>query len=251
MASWLWRKEIRFTVGMLVYLYKNIEDKTITNRAASEARKKVETMEQKRLSCADCGVANCDMEDKKFPEFCMTVHMDQQVKKSAMEQYEEEENKKIMLAAAETEYEGYCVYSRVQETVEFALKMGAKKIGIATCVGLLAETRALTKVLRHHGFEVYGIACKAGTVPKTDIGIGKECCEIGNNTCNPILQAKLLNEEKTDLNIVMGLCVGHDSLFYKYSEAIVTTLVTKDRVTGHNPVAALYQLNGYYKKLLE
>ena len=69
--------------------------------------------------------------------------------------------------------------------------------------------------------------------------------------CNPILQAKLLNEAGTDLNVVMGLCVGHDSLFYKYSDALVTTLVTKDRVLGHNPVAALYQANAYYKRLLQ
>jgi len=25
-------------------------------------------------------------------------------------------------------------------------------------------------------------------------------------------------EEKTDFNIIVGLCVGHDSLFIKYSE---------------------------------
>ena len=69
--------------------------------------------------------------------------------------------------------------------------------------------------------------------------------------CNPILQAKLLNEKETDLNIVIGLCVGHDSMFYKYSDALCTTLVTKDRVLGHNPVAALYQANAYYSKLLK
>lgn len=67
--------------------------------------------------------------------------------------------------------------------------------------------------------------------------------------CNPILQAKVLNEAKTELNIVMGLCVGHDSLFYKYSDALVTTCVTKDRVLGHNPVAALYTADFYYRKL--
>ena len=69
--------------------------------------------------------------------------------------------------------------------------------------------------------------------------------------CNPVLQAKLLNAAKTDLNVVMGLCVGHDSLFYKYSEALTTTGVTKDRVLGHNPAAALYMADGYYKKLME
>ena len=67
--------------------------------------------------------------------------------------------------------------------------------------------------------------------------------------CNPVMQAKILNKEKTDMNIVMGLCVGHDSLFYKYSEALVTTLVAKDRVMGHNPAAALYTSESSYGKL--
>ena len=64
-------------------------------------------------------------------------------------------------------------------------------------------------------------------------------------------QAKLLNEKKTDLNIVVGLCVGHDSIFYKYSDALCTTLITKDRVLGHNPAAAIYQMNAYYSKLMK
>jgi uncharacterized metal-binding protein len=52
------------------------------------------------------------------------------------------------------------------------------------------------------------------------------------------------------MNIIVGLCVGHDMLFTKYSHAPVTTLVTKDRVTGHNPVSVLYGQNFYYKRLL-
>jgi len=68
--------------------------------------------------------------------------------------------------------------------------------------------------------------------------------------CNPIAQAQLLNREKTEFNICLGLCVGHDSMFYKYSEAPVTTLVAKDRATGHNPAAAIYCAEGYFKKRL-
>ena len=68
--------------------------------------------------------------------------------------------------------------------------------------------------------------------------------------CNPILQAKLLNEQKTELNIALGLCVGHDSLFYRYSDAMVTTLVAKDRVLAHNPVGAIYCAEGYFKNRL-
>jgi uncharacterized metal-binding protein len=67
--------------------------------------------------------------------------------------------------------------------------------------------------------------------------------------CSPIVQAALLNEEKTDFNILVGLCVGHDSLFFKYSHALVTVLVAKDRVTGHNPAAALYTSDTYYARL--
>ena len=59
------------------------------------------------------------------------------------------------------------------------------------------------------------------------------------------------NEAGTELNVVVGLCVGHDSLFYKYSNALCTTAVTKDRVLGHNPVAALYTAETYYKDKLK
>lgn len=203
-----------------------------------------------KFSCGDCGVTNCNAMDKKYPDFCLTTHMDPDVKDAAMEVYNDEVNRKVMINAANIENEGYCRWSRLEETVEFAKRMGAKKIGIATCVGLIRETRMLTKILRHHGFEVYAAACKVGAQPKTSVGIREECNACGVNMCNPVLQAKLLNEAKTDLNIVVGLCVGHDALFYKYVEGLTTTLVVKDRVTGHNPVAAIYNAESYYKKKL-
>jgi uncharacterized metal-binding protein len=140
--------------------------------------------------------------------------------------------------------------TRVEETVEFCKRMGYKKIGMATCMGLLQEAGIFAKILRKNGFEVFGIGCKAGAVLKVSVGIPAECEAVRKNMCNPILQAKTLNVEHTELNVVIGLCVGHDSLFYKYSEAPVTTLVVKDRVLGHNPVAALYQTKAYYSRLL-
>ncbi|HHE07716.1 MAG TPA: DUF1847 domain-containing protein, partial [Chlorobaculum parvum] len=69
--------------------------------------------------------------------------------------------------------------------------------------------------------------------------------------CNPVLQARLMNEHGTGLNVIIGLCVGHDSLFTKHSDAPVTTLIVKDRVLGHNPAAALYTSGSYYKRLME
>lgn len=208
-------------------------------------------MEKEKMSCIDCMVKNCNHEDKTFPDFCLTTNMDEEVLKDAMDCYKEEENKKVMISAAEVEYDYYCQQTRVEEIMSFAEKIGAKKIGIATCVGLLKEARTLAAIFRNRGFEVYGAACKAGVQKKVDVGIPERCTGIGENMCNPILQAKLLNEAKTDLNVVVGLCVGHDSLFYKYSEALTTTAVTKDRVLGHNPVAALYTADGYYSKLMK
>ena len=54
--------------------------------------------------------------------------------------------------------------------------------------------------------------------------------------CNPISQAELLNRHGCELTVLMGLCVGHDSLFFRYSTGLVTVLVVKDRVLAHNPI---------------
>lgn len=206
-------------------------------------------MSEIQRSCIDCAVKNCQTLDKAYPAFCPTTHLDEKILNEALECYQEPANNKATCASAEVEYEYYCKYTRVEEIMAFAHKIGARKIGIATCVGLLAESRILAQIFRSHGFDVYGVGCKVGAVPKTELGIDEKCEKIGRTACNPILQAKLLNEQKTDLNVVVGLCVGHDSMFYKYSDALVTTAVTKDRVLGHNPVAALYTANSYYAKL--
>jgi uncharacterized metal-binding protein len=66
-----------------------------------------------------------------------------------------------------------------------------------------------------------------------------------------VAQARILNEVGTDLNVIVGLCVGHDILFTRHSTAPVTTLVVKDRVTGHNPAAALYGQAFYYRRLVK
>ena len=66
--------------------------------------------------------------------------------------------------------------------------------------------------------------------------------------CNPAAQAMLLNKEQTELNIILGLCVGHDTLFIKNSDAPITVLTVKDRVTGHNPLAAVYASHYFESK---
>ena len=61
------------------------------------------------------------------------------------------------------------------------------------------------------------------------------------------MPAELLNRESTELNIMVGLCLGHDILFLRHCKAETTPLVVKDRALGHNTVAALYLSQGYYK----
>lgn len=199
-------------------------------------------------TCVDCGTQNCKFKNRTYPEFCLTTHLEDSDMEWALERYEDGRNKEIMIASAEVEYEGYCQWTRVQEIMEFARKINARKIGIANCIGLINEARIFARILRANGFEVYSVICKVAGKPKSSVGIPAVCESIGAAMCNPILQARLLNNAQTDLNVVIGLCVGHDSLFYKYSDAYVTTLVTKDRVTGNNPAAALYTAQSYYKK---
>ena len=94
--------------------------------------------------------------------------------------------------------------------------------------------------------------CKAGRTPKEELGLTEEQKIFQGkleSMCNPVYQAKLLNHERTDFNILLGLCVGHDSLFFKFAEAPTTVLAVKDRVTGHNPLAAIYLSETYYQKL--
>ncbi len=215
-------------------------------------------MTERKLTCADCKVRVCGnaeySAETAYPAFCPTPGLQEgehrgELLAEAMALYDEGRNREIMIAAAEVESEGYCVWPRVEEIMRFAEKIGARRIGIATCVGLLNEASIFSDILRARGFEPVGIGCKAGAQLKTSVGIPEACTDVGPSMCNPILQAKMLEAEGTDLNVVVGLCVGHDSLFYKYSAAPVTTLITKDRVTGHNPAGPLYTAKSYYKKL--
>lgn len=206
-------------------------------------------MDEIRRSCADCGTKGCDGKGGRRPDFCLTDNMPEDALEESLTHYVDGEEARILRTAASVEHDGYLRWCRVRETMEFARRMGYTRIGIATCVGLLSETRTLAAILRSNGFEVFGIGCKAGMVRKTDVGIDPECMEIGPHTCNPVLQAEVLNREGTQLNIVMGLCVGHDCLFSKHSEAPVTTLVAKDRVLANNPCGALYNAGSYYKGL--
>jgi uncharacterized metal-binding protein len=142
--------------------------------------------------------------------------------------------------------------TRFQEIMEFAGSMGYKRLGLAFCVGLKKEAGIVEDLLQRHGFEVVSVCCKAGRTSKDLIGIedkDKIFQGTDESMCNPVFQARLLNEQGAHFNILLGLCVGHDSLFFQYANAPTTVLAVKDRVTGHNPLAPIYLHESYYRKL--
>ncbi|MDD1730354.1 MAG: DUF1847 domain-containing protein [Methanospirillum sp.] len=125
-------------------------------------------------------------------------------------------------------------WTRVDEIMEYATIRGMSRLGIATCYALMHESRLLSDILENNGFEVASVSCLCGEMNPQDMGMP------GNIFCNPIMQAEVLNREKTELNLMVGLCVGHDILFLRHCTAETTPLIVKDRALGHNPVAALY-----------
>ena len=176
------------------------------------------------------------------------------VMEAARAGYDLPENHDFYVNCSAIEGLGYCQWPRLKETVECCMRMGYHKLGLAFCKGLRKEARIVADLLRAQGFEVVSVICKTGGISKEVVGIPEEVkIHPGEFAamCNHIAQAKLLNEQHTEFNIEVGLCVGHDSMFYKYSDAMVTTLVAKDRVLAHNPCGAIYCAEGYFKKRLE
>jgi uncharacterized metal-binding protein len=153
--------------------------------------------------------------------------------------------------------EGYTTLTplkpRIVEIVEFARRMRFSRLGLVFCIGLRREAAVVSEILTTNGFEVASVSCKVGAKPKSVLGIGPEeqvDQTVAHETmCNPVLQAMVVNEVGTDFNVLLGLCVGHDSLFFKHSQAMGTVLAVKDRLLGHNPLAAISQYESYYRYL--
>ncbi len=151
-----------------------------------------------------------------------------------------------MKVSAHIEAQYYMKKTRLEELILYGKGMGYKRLGIAFCVGLSEEARVLHEILANE-FDVHSVCCKVCGIEKSKFDLERlhPDKEI-DATCNPIGQAVILNQEKTDLNIILGLCIGHDILFTKYSEAPVSTLAVKDRVLAHNPLGAIY--SNYYRE---
>ena len=146
---------------------------------------------------------------------------------------------KLHKAGSTIEAKYYCKKTRLGETIMFAKESGCRKIGFAFCIGLSDEAKIVDKILSKH-FKVISVCCKVCGLTKKDFGLERILLNEREVMCNPAGQAELLNQAESELNIICGLCVGHDAIFTKLSKAPVTTLIAKDRVLAHNPAGALY-----------
>ena len=204
--------------------------------------------------CAKCHVQACGAESgsAQLPAFCPMLAEAELLAEVEGAYLESGELRRLAQESARTESAGYCRTTRIEDTMDFARRIGARKLGIAHCIGLMHEARLAQEIFVAGGFEVYTICCKVGSVSKESIGLkDDEKVHPGQYEalCSPVGQAALLAKAGTQLNVVIGLCVGHDSLFFMHSKAPATVLVAKDRVLGHNPVACLYTSQSYYRRL--
>ncbi len=189
-----------------------------------------------RLECADCRKQKCyqgrdcfGLADEVLPE------------------YDDPETRRMTEVATALEGRHYMELNRLQELVRFARQMGYRHLGVAFCIGFLEEARVLAELLGKR-FRVSSVCCKLCGIEKERLGLEKIDAGRVEAMCNPVAQALALNRAGTELNIILGLCIGHDAIFNRRSTAPVTTLVVKDRVLAHNPVGALY--SRYWRRRL-
>ncbi len=219
-----------------------------------------------RPSCASCELELlnriCVLESGEGSKGCPSLTRPEVLSK-ANEHYDDPTVREFARQASIQEAECYAnrdqqpyvlqpTKTRLVEIIEFAKKMNYQRLGLAFCIGLTREAAAVNDILLAHGFEVVSALCKAGRTSKDKIGLTEDqkiYQGMDEPMCNPIYQAELFNKENTDFNILLGLCVGHDSLFFKYAQSPTTVLAVKDRVTGHNPLAAVYLAESYYQKI--
>jgi len=203
-------------------------------------------------TCDACQGVYCTLKDKdpaKLPKNCPML--DCEYMESIYAEYSEPETRKFYQATKTYDRVPASFTPRLRGVIDFCKKMGYKKLGLAFCVGFKKEAELYGKILRSHGFEVVSVSCTNGGFNIADHGVPlPEGCDF-DAACNPLGQARLMNEAKVDFNLVMGLCLGHDSMFLKNAEAMSTVICVKDPATGHCPTMALYLYDSYYREIFD
>jgi len=152
------------------------------------------------------------------------------------------EIRKMFRGVARTWKDSALSKNRIEEVMIYAGNMGFKKLGLVFCIGLSDQAQVVSSLFEKNGFEVVSACCMTGGFSSDDVGLSQDdkiYADGRQPQCNPVGQALIMNEFATDLNVLVGLCVGDDSLFIKHSQAPVTVLAVKDRLNFHNPLAAI------------
>lgn len=186
-----------------------------------------------------CSRQGCWRDDEqKIPKYCQAKKYIDEIEISKGE-YNKTDNISIYEAACIVGAENDGFRPRIEEAVHFVKHLKLTKVGFAACTAFENEMRILTNLFMQEDVHVICANCPIGGVSAEERGF-PELADYVNSKCNPIAQAEILNRERTELNFIIGLCLGHDILFTRYSTAPVSTLIVKDRMTGNNPAAALY-----------
>ena len=207
---------------------------------------------KKAVKCTDCAAPLCYLNVfDHAPAFCPSTRYGEEIGEVSRKLVEGE-LAEVARVSSVVEGVNYCRKTRVEETIDFARRLGLRKLGIAFCVGLRKEAATLADILESRGFEVVAVCCKLGGISKERFGVRDEE-KINPGTyegaCNPAAQALVLEKEGSQLNILLGLCVGHDSIFIATTRVLTTVLATKDRVTGHCPLQPVYLAESYYGRI--
>ncbi len=129
--------------------------------------------------------------------------------------------------------------NRVEELAHYARGRGMRRVGVAFCVSMLKEAQELARQLQAAQLEAELVCCRVGAVDHDRIGLPKAHPDRFAAICNPVAQARLLNERNVDIVAQVGLCIGHDLVLQEECDAPVTVLVVKDRALDHHTIRAL------------
>jgi uncharacterized metal-binding protein/rhodanese-related sulfurtransferase len=154
-----------------------------------------------------------------------------------IDQYTSDETRAVTGAASKLVDNGRAgTLSRLEEIVEYCKLRGYSKIGVAYCFGMEKEAELLKQFLNRENLALEMISCSVDGVKESTIDSSKVSTSV---SCNPIGQAARINAAGVPFTILMGLCLGHDVIIQKKLNMEFTTLIVKDRVNNHNPMAGL------------
>ncbi|WP_031516928.1 DUF1847 domain-containing protein [Desulfofalx alkaliphila] len=159
--------------------------------------------------------------------------------------YHEDENKNPHRISGYLQKEYGNNLTRLEEIIQYCKQMNYKRVGLAFCVGLADESRIVSDIFSKE-FEVMSVCCKLCGLDKKDFDVPKVKDGRFEAICNPVGQAEILNRSNVDINVLIGLCVGHDILFTKYAKAPCTVFAVKDKLLANNPLGVVY--SGYWRK---